>query len=833
MEGSPPISLLLVNYKDFVTDLLDITKWRRLKSNAIGKFVENKISTIKKQILLNGETNYWQYEQSLCILLRLSTCLNPYSDIREYISSSWKSIINELNCSWSAGLIGDDIAWRATESRNDRLFSAKIKDLHPDLLLRITLGGINITIKEAIKIFVSNHDKNQYCLPCGRFIYPEYLVPGTPGFPSANQRQSARNETFWKEVFNTFYGRIPSVFRIVYILPEYAKALLKSYRINMEDQDHGVLPLYYRHYIGILCSSLYDNDYMIKLEMQMFIFNDGPIEWLENPSSSLPTKFFKLYEFLKCITFEPAFISNEFMGQMIGRFSDTQVWTITEFCHILCIVTTIQSLSQLSCSFGITSMDHWELGPDPLEGVDCDGNTCYNPNTTFVKDCMEQRKTILSNTTDKNINFDTLTSYYREILSEYIDVSNEERNYTLRTKAKNSNLNSNSSISINKFNNLKLPNINLAELHNFPLIQKLSSFIGFKYSVEFSKNSLLPNNIHSKLETEGKDHLNSGGNSCKPDSQIIKSEYSHNHSQNNTENIINVGYIHEYNHRERDEYVSTLDRIKDLLNHFPPQGDILGISKEEISIFRSNSDKHKADRVLLSSVMNSKPKLKFQSLSTKFKRIHNSLSGRDQLSVSIGENENKLVIWRDKDTFGMNENKKEIAKKEFISENSVHITSMLNSFSIQMLEFEFYSETAWSILSVYSGECSKCIKDELDILLFSCDKDITTLCGIYKVPTTNPIRSSIWSYVFKLCGIVKFEMTELVHNSFLPLELKVLLKKMIRSPQSILRSDFERCRTVFSYKELIYYLIVICKAKQAVTIIYSIQSLSNILKDSR
>lgn len=75
--------------------------------------------------------------------------------------------------------------------------------------------------------------------------------------------------------------------------------------------------------------------------------------------------------------------------------------------------------------------------------------------------------------------------------------------------------------------------------------------------------------------------------------------------------------------------------------------------------------------------------------------------------------------------------------------------SMLNSFSIQMLEYEFYSEIAWSILSIYLGECSRSIKDELDILLFSCNKSITTLCDIYKVPTTNPIRSSIWSYVFK------------------------------------------------------------------------------------
>lgn len=107
MEKNLPISLLLVNYKDFVNDFLDISSWGKIKPSSVGKFIENKISIMKKQILLNGETNYWRYEQSLCILLRLSTCLNPYSDIRESISDSWHSIINEFSATWSTGLMND------------------------------------------------------------------------------------------------------------------------------------------------------------------------------------------------------------------------------------------------------------------------------------------------------------------------------------------------------------------------------------------------------------------------------------------------------------------------------------------------------------------------------------------------------------------------------------------------------------------------------------------------------------------------------------------------------------------------------------------------------
>ncbi|OII71793.1 uncharacterized protein cubi_00600 [Cryptosporidium ubiquitum] len=840
MKSDFPISLLLVNYKDFVSNFLDIPSWGRLKPDKVKRYIENKISIIQKKILLNGETNYWKYEQSLCILLRLSTCLNPYSDIRESISNSWQHIINDLNNTWSSNLRSDENSNKISAENNEVFFYTKIKDIHPDLLFSITLGGSNISIKEAIKIFTSNtNENNQYCLPCGRFISPEYLVPGTPGFFSNDKLNSNENEFFWKEVFNTFHGRIPSIFRIVYIFPEYAKALLKSYKINMEDQNYGVLPLYYRHFIGILCSSLYDNDYIIKLEMQMYIFNNGPIEWLENPSEVLPIKFFALFEFLKCITFEPAYVSNELMNRLIGEISDTQVWTITELCHILCIVTTIQSISQLSCSFGITSMDHWDLGPDPLEGTNCDGNTCYKPSPSTMKDCFEYRKVILSNSIHENPNLDSLTtSYYKEILSEYIDVEKEERNFTFRAK-NNLTSSANTNISISKLSFLKLPSFNFSEICNSKIFPRILSFINFRFMVNNSNGNLNSNCIISKRKTmrKGKDdYSNSEEMPFFSDKQIGLNDSLEDFSLNNT-NLNNNEIDLSNGYLPRQKYkgeISTLLRIKDLLSHFPPHGDILGISKDEISLFRSNSDKHKADRVLLSSVMNSKPKLQFNSLSVRFKHLSNNYTVEDQnLILTKLEANKKMNIQDCENIFELKKNKKESMKKGCFADKSAHFMSMLNSFSIQMLEYEFYSETAWSILSIYSGECSKCIKDELDTLLYSCNKSITTICGIYKVPTTNPIRSSIWSYVFKLCGIVKFEMTELVHNSFLPLELKVLLKKTIRSPQRILRSDFERCRIVFSYTELIYYLIVVCKAKQAVTIICSIQSLSNILKNAQ
>lgn len=113
----------------------------------------------------------------------------------------------------------------------------------------------------------------------------------------------------------------------------------------------------------------------------------------------------------------------------------------------------------------------------------------------------------------------------------------------------------------------------------------------------------------------------------------------------------------EYNLRQRNEDVSTLNRIKDLLNNFPPQGDIFGISKE-ISLFRSNSDKHRADRVL-SSVMNFKPKLQSNSLSEKNKHLNNFLTEDQNLTITKQEANENVNIKYYKENFEVKKTKKE------------------------------------------------------------------------------------------------------------------------------------------------------------------------------
>ncbi|KAH8741025.1 hypothetical protein FG386_002571 [Cryptosporidium ryanae] len=827
---------LFINYKELIQEYLDIPSWEQINSGETHYIIEKKIKFIQNKILLNEETEYWRFEQTLCILLRLSTFINPYKNIRNVISKYWNKLYNELLSKWGSFERKRIVIHQKQVENETSFYNSPIKNVPYEYLFKITLGGTSMDLNKAIEIFVN--DKVEFPLPCGRFMCPEFMIPGTPGFDVFQNKDE--DDVFWKNVFNTFYGRIPSIFRLIYILPEYAKSLLNSYKIIMESRKYGVLPIFYRHFIGILSSSLYDNDYIVKLEIQMFLINNGPIEWLKNPLNVLPDKFFVLFEYLKSVTFEPNCISNDLLRKLIGTSLNTQVWTITELSHIICIVTTIQSMCQLSCSFGITSMDHWELGPDPLEGVNCDGNTCYDPTGKNLKDCIEYKKG-LDPKYDDNTSNCLETSYYKEILSDYIDVSNEEgrQESHLVTNQGNQDFLVNDSTAHRNV----LGVINSQEIHIIKSIKILTALFSTKANV-IQSSIPFKEFVHSKIDKFkfvltgffNFDHLTSKNSSPefqKNEEKVPSPEFSQNklkERKRKNKKGIKEHLVDEENFKDED---STLIRIVHLLNRFPQNGDILSMNKSDAVTLRSNSDRHKADRLLLSSVMNSKPIFKTTSMSTNFKRLSDK-SGQlfnfnEHYSNSVynlaGNRKEKMGNVKEKSNNQVSD------KKNIVSKND-NLTCIINSFSIQMSDHEFYSEIIWSILSTYSKECSSCIKNEFDILLFECSKKIKTICDIFEVPTTNPIRSSIWSYAFKLCGITKFEMIEFVHNSFLPLELKVLLKKTICNPQSILRSDFERCRIIFSYTELIYYLIVVCKAKQAVTITCTIQSISNLIRDT-
>ncbi|KAL7067725.1 hypothetical protein ACR3K2_16340 [Cryptosporidium serpentis] len=843
---------LMQNFIDVGLKMLGILDWKLLDSANASHLITKRIRNILRAILLNKSTEYWRYEQTLLILLKLSSKINPFKKIRESISKNWKKVISSILKVWHIKYKDDGSELLKNSSiLIDINYNESIENVDARALLYVRIGGTIFSLFNAVELFAvdsESYNRNiKVLLPCGRFMSPELIVSNIPG----NERCTTENTDplasnldidisvdFWIDVFKTFYGRIPSIFRFSYILPEYAQSLLKSYKVIMEDSRHGALPIPWRHFIGILSAALYRNDYMVKLEMQMFLINKGSVEWLTKGTNSLPCKLQNLTEFINFLAFDPANMPYDIMNDLLGVRSGIQGWTITELCHVLCVVTTIQSMSQLASAFGLTSMDHWDLGCDPLEGLECDGDTRYKPIPEYKIEVSIYENSTIYSSSEVSKKFNLISgdnsSYYNQLLAEYVDLTNLLDNECELE------------CSTSKNDNILISNIKKSETSNTSSHTSPWSSFNFLSSVleKFNKESLLSKNFFLTSGNDNQDKNNKKNNiksnnvfSCKPLGSIPVYSKSQNISEkpfesevggsnfylNSENNIIQTKLnnnnididpsklktdgIEVYNIHEK-----SFDHLIRLLEHFPPQGDIDSISRDQISQFRSNTARYKTDKFLLASVMQAKPSHTFEPLSMRFilgTKVQNEDLSHDSINTA---NSHKLVN-----------------KKKYNSWNHTPL-SISARFSIQTQDYEFYSDTAWAILSTYSYDASICIKNELDTVLFICGNKMNTIQDKFKVPTTNPIRSALWNYVFKLCGITKSDALETIYNSFLPVGLKILLKKVICFPHKILRSDFERCRTTFSYRELIYFIIVACKAKQAATTTCAIQVIAQIMK---
>ncbi|EEA07537.1 uncharacterized protein CMU_037110 [Cryptosporidium muris RN66] len=845
--GEVDVSLeikLMQNFIDVGLKMLGILDWKFLDSANTTHFITKRIRNILRDILLNKSTEYWRYEQTFLILLKLSSKINPFKKIRENISKNWEKIISSILKVWDIKYKDNGLELLKNNSILIDINYETIDSVDARALLYIRIGGTIFSLFDAVKLFTIDselYNKDiKVLLPCGRFMSPELIVSNIPG----NERCTAENTDpstsnldidisvdFWIDVFKTFYGRIPSVFRFSYILPEYAQSLLKSYKVIMEDSRHGALSIPWRHFIGILSAALYKNDYMVKLEMQMFLINKGSVEWLTKGTNSLPCKLQNLTEFINFLAFDPANIPYDIMNGLLGVRSGIQGWTITELCHVLCVVTTIQSMSQLASAFGLTSMDHWDLGCDPLEGLECDGDTRYKPIPEYkIEVSIYENSTVYSSSeVPKKFNLISgdNSSYYNQLLAEYVDLTN-----LLNNKCE-------PECSTNKNDNILIYNIKKSEISNtlshiFPwfsfnfLSSVLERFNKESLSKIFltSGNNQDKNNIKSNNALPCKSlvsipvYSKSQNIFEKPfESKVCDSDFYLNSENNIIQSKPNKNHIGiDSSKLETDSieicniYEKSFDHLIRLLERFPPQGDIDSISRDQISQFRSNTARYKTDKFLLASVMQAKPSHTFEPLSMRF-ILSTKVQSEDLSHDSINTaNSHKFVN-----------------KKKCNSWNHTPL-SIPARFSIQTQDYEFYSDTAWTILSTYSYDASICIKNELDTVLFICGNKMNTIQDKFKVPTTNPIRSALWNYVFKLCGITKSDAFETIYNSFLPVGLKILLKKVICFPHKILRSDFERCRTTFSYRELIYFIIVACKAKQAATTTCAIQVIAQIMK---
>jgi len=103
--------------------------------------------------------------------------------------------------------------------------------------------------------------------------------------------------TLMKDIFKFYHGRIPKPEQILLWYPDYLQTFFSAQRTLMVEE--GSLPLDWRYYLAILVShkgnklisqavACYGCEYLYYLLVEGFIEAGGEVNWLTNPSESLP-----------------------------------------------------------------------------------------------------------------------------------------------------------------------------------------------------------------------------------------------------------------------------------------------------------------------------------------------------------------------------------------------------------------------------------------------------------------------------------------------------------------------------------------------------------------
>jgi len=178
-------------------------------------------------------------------------------------------------------------------------------------------------------------------------IYPSYFFPPESFFPMSAVQEP--NETIFKESF-IYSGRVSHLDQILGWHPSIYERFSKAYQYTM--RAYCPLPFSYRNYIAIIAISVYNCDYLYRLQSEEFLLNDGDPSWLESISNA-PQKFQNLLEINSILAYQPWKLTVDHITKLIGN-NTNDFWTVGELVHILIIFSTFRTMATLVFGLGIT-----------------------------------------------------------------------------------------------------------------------------------------------------------------------------------------------------------------------------------------------------------------------------------------------------------------------------------------------------------------------------------------------------------------------------------------------------------------------------------------------
>jgi len=183
----------------------------------------------------------------------------------------------------------------------------------------------------------------------GEVLSKDQLCPSR--FESAGEYPELDLENpIWTGIFRSNVGRILSTHWALSFHEPFLE--LYSATITTLMKSEGPLPAPWRNYLAIMGASRHSCEYIVRFQQEMFLFNGGDPQWLEDPSC-IPPKLLAMEELNALLAHKPWQITAETLIPFLNPEDTSLRWNIQEFLAAICILTTHHALSSFVFGLGL------------------------------------------------------------------------------------------------------------------------------------------------------------------------------------------------------------------------------------------------------------------------------------------------------------------------------------------------------------------------------------------------------------------------------------------------------------------------------------------------
>jgi len=132
--------------------------------------------------------------------------------------------------------------------------------------------------------------------------------------------------------------------------PSYFERYYLTFHKTM--REPGPLPFHWRNYIAILAASRFNCQYLVSLQEQEFLLNDGDSRWLQGvTNAAVPRKISNLLPIISMLAHQPWLLTKDHIAPLV---KGADAWSISELVHAMLLICTYISMSGFVFGCGIT-----------------------------------------------------------------------------------------------------------------------------------------------------------------------------------------------------------------------------------------------------------------------------------------------------------------------------------------------------------------------------------------------------------------------------------------------------------------------------------------------